>query len=271
MAAADVAFVGGDAADIIGILRDEVGVEIDQRLAHLAGVFLIDAKDDGLGEAVGLLEEIGEVPGDGLRAGAKRDDALEILGLVFIVRDLPAVAVEFVLARPPAGGIPLGDDAMHAVRREEAVVDALAQTVFVDRIAEVEVGVAVIFAQRRRGHAELIGGLEVFEDLPPGAVVPRAAAMTFVDDDEVEEVGRKVFEKPGATLVLGEGLIDGEIHFAAFDDFAGFDFVAGVAEGREGLVLRVVDENVAVGEVEDARPAMLAGAVPAADQSFQQI
>ena len=167
VAAADVALVGGDAAHVVGILRHKVGVEVDQRLPHFDGVFLIDAKDDGLGEAVGLLEEVRQVAGDGLRAGAQGDDALEILGLVFIVGDRAAVAVELVLARPPAGGVPLGDDAMHAVGREKAVVDALAQAVFVDRVAEIDVGVAVVLAQRRRRHAELVGGLEILEDLAP--------------------------------------------------------------------------------------------------------
>ena len=109
---------------------------------------------------------------------------------VFVVGDRPAVAIKLVLARPPAGGVPFGDDAMHAIGREEAVVDALPQAVLVDRIAEVEVGVAVVVAQRRRGHAELIGGLEVFEDGAPRAVVAGAAAVAFIDDDQVEEVGR---------------------------------------------------------------------------------
>ena len=42
-------------------------------------------------------------------------------------------------------------------------------------------------------------------------------------------------------------------------DLAVLDLVAGIAEGGEGLVLRVVDEDVAVGEEEDARAAVLAG------------
>ena len=41
------------------------------------------------------------------------------------------------------------------------------------------------------------------------------------------------------------------------------DLVPRIAERREGLVLGVVDEDVAIREVEDARLAELAGAVPA--------
>ena len=171
--------------------------------------------------------------GDGLGAGAQRDDALEVLGLVLVVGDLAAVAVELVLARAPAGGVPLGDDAMHAVGREEAVVDALPQAVRVDRVAEVAVGVAVVVAQRRGGHAELVGGLEVLEDLAPVALVAGAAAVALVDDDQVEEVGREFPVQAGAALVLGDGLVDGEVHLAALDDLAGLDLAAGVAEGGE--------------------------------------
>ena len=110
-------------------------------------MFLVHAKDDRFGEAVGLLQEVREVAGDRLGSRAQRDDPLEILRPVFIIRDGAAVAVEFVLARPPPGSIPFGDDAMHPVGSKKAVVDALPQAVFVNRIAEIAVGVAVVVAQ----------------------------------------------------------------------------------------------------------------------------
>ena len=37
-----------------------------------------------------------------------------------------------------------GDNAMHAVGREEAIVDALPQAVLVDRVAEIAIGVALL-------------------------------------------------------------------------------------------------------------------------------
>ena len=121
---------------------------------------------------------------------------------------------------------------MHAVGREESVLDALAQTVGVDRVAEVAVGVAVVLAQRRRRHAELIGRLEVFKDLAPVALVAGAAAMALVDDDQVEEVGRVLRCTGRARLVLGDGLVDGEVHLAALVHLAVLDLPAGVAERR---------------------------------------
>ena len=59
VAAPDAALVGRDAADIVGVLlpRDRrSGCQVRCRIS--IGVFLIHAKDDGLGEAVGLLEEV---------------------------------------------------------------------------------------------------------------------------------------------------------------------------------------------------------------------
>ena len=48
--------------------------------------------------------------------------------------DWADVSVEFALGRSPAGGVPAGDDAVDAVVREEAVGDALAEAVSIDRV-----------------------------------------------------------------------------------------------------------------------------------------
>ena len=141
------------------------------------------------------------------------------------------------MAGPPAGGVPRGDDAMDAVGGEEAVVDALPQAVGVERVAEVAVGVAVVLAQRGGRHAELVGGLEVLEDLAPVALVAGAAAMALVHDDQVEEVGRVLAVEAGAALVLGDGLVDGEVHLAALAGLAVLDLAAGVAERAKVLSL----------------------------------
>ena len=148
---------------------------------------------------------------------------------------------------------------MDAVGGQEAVLDALAQAVGVDRVAEVAVGVAIIVAQRRRGHAELIGRLEVFEDLAPVALVAGAAAVALVHDDQVEEVGRVLAVETRPALVLGDGLVDREIHLAAFVGLAVLDLPARIAEGGESLVLRVVDQDVPIGQVENPGLAVFAG------------
>ena len=189
MAAPDVALVGGDPADIIGILRDQIGVQIVQGDAHLAGMFLIDAEDDGFGETVGLLQKLGQMPGDGLGTGAQGNDPFEILGLILVVRNDPAVAVQIVLAGTPAGGVPFGNDTMHPVGRQKAVIDALPEAVFVERVAEVQIGVAIVRAQRGGGHSQLTGRLEVIENPTPGTVVTGAATVALVHDNQIEEFG----------------------------------------------------------------------------------
>jgi len=79
-------------------------------------------------------------------------------------------------------------------RREETVVDAVLERVDINRLAEVGISVDVVFAFRRGGEAELHGRGKVIENAAPVALVIRSAAMAFVDDDEIEEVGRILAE-----------------------------------------------------------------------------
>ena len=222
-------------------------------------MLLVDAEYDGLGEAVGALEEVGKVSGNRLGARTQRDDALEVLGLVFVVRHRAAKAVQFVLGRTPASGIHGGYDAMHAIRREKAILDALAQAVGVDRVAEVIVAVAGFLAQRRGRHAELHGGREVIEYRAPVAVVAAGAAMAFVDDDQIEEVRPVLAEH--VFVGGGQRLIDAEVHVPALAHVAPGDLVAGIAKRREHLGHRVIDQDVAVGQEQDLRAAVFACAV----------
>jgi hypothetical protein len=124
-------------------------------------VLLINAEDDRLCEPILLTHELSEVLRNGVRAGSQRHDSLEVFGLVFVVGNDAAVSVEFVFAWPPAGSVPLGDYPMDPIRREEAVIDSLPQAVFVNRIAEVAIGVARLGAEWGGGHAELGSWLEV--------------------------------------------------------------------------------------------------------------
>src|SRR6185437_10522776 len=114
-------------------------------------MLLVDAEDDRLRKAIGLSEEVRQVSGDGFGAGAQRDDALEILGVILIIRNLTPEAVELALARPPAGGVIVGDHPVHAIGRKEAVRDPLRQRVSIERRAEISVGVAIVVPERGGG------------------------------------------------------------------------------------------------------------------------
>jgi hypothetical protein len=62
---------------------------------------------------------------DRVRASAEGNDTLEILGLVFVVRNWPSEAIDFVSAWPPPRSVPLRDNPMNTVGRKESIVDAL--------------------------------------------------------------------------------------------------------------------------------------------------
>ena len=235
---------------------------------HFVGVFLIDAEDDGFGKAVGLFQEVGEMAGNRTCPGSQGNDALEVLRAVFLVRDGTAVAVQFIFAGSPARRIPFADDPVDAVRSKETILDALAQGVLVDRIAEIQIGVTVVLAQRGGRHAELICWLEPFEDFPPVGIITGAAAMTFVHDHQIEKVAGELLVKRGTVGIARKSLIDREIHLPAFHHLTGLDLVAGIPERGEDAVLRIVHQDVAVGEEQDLRPAVLAGAVPAGVPEF---
>src|SRR5262249_50692326 len=94
----------------------------------------------------------------------------------------------------------------------------------------------------------------MLEDDSPGAVIAGAAAVAFVDNDKVEKILGVIAEQSFAALIFGERLVDGKIHLAALDELAGFDLVARIAKGGKEPILGLVDENVAIGEIEDAGP-----------------
>ena len=192
-----------------------------------------------------------------------------------------AVAVEFARLGPVAFHVDVDVDLDDLVGREEAVLDALLERVGVDRLAEV-VDVGDVFGfLGRGGQADLRGGGEVVEDFAPGGILGGAAAVAFVDDDQVEEAGRELAVELLPLLRAGDGLIEAQVDLVGGVDAAllverrwQFDLGAVVAldglgagaelghrraEGPEVVDHRLVDQDVAVGEEEDA---LLAAGLP---------
>ena len=62
------------------------------------------------------------------------------------------------------------------------------QGVGVERVTKVFAVGDVLGFLGRGGKADLGGGGEVFEDLAPRGIIGGAAAVTLVDDDEIEEI-----------------------------------------------------------------------------------
>jgi hypothetical protein len=102
MAAADVALVRRHPADVVAVAAGKVVVVVIEAAAHLVGVLLVYAEDNGLGEAVGLAQELSQVSCNDVSAGAQGHHALEVPGLVLVVEDGAAEAVNVADARPPA-------------------------------------------------------------------------------------------------------------------------------------------------------------------------
>lgn len=250
---ADIALVRRHPAGIVRMPLHQVSVQVGQCTAHFQGVFLIDTKNDGLGEAVGVFEKIGQMAGDGLGTLAQGDDALEVLGGIFPVGNRPAIAVQLARTRTPADRVVVGNDPVHPVGREKAVGNALGQAVFVDGSPEILIGVAVVLTQWGGGHAELDGWREPFQDAAPVAVVARTAPMTFVHNHQVEEVSWILTVQAGPVLVTGHGLVKREVDVAALDGLALSNFMPCVAERPEVLCHGIVHQNVAVGQKQDFR------------------
>ncbi len=111
----------------------------------------------------------------------------------------------------------------------------------------------MLSSPRGRGrHAELVGRLEVVEDLPPVALVagrcpggtrPRRSGRRSRGDTRGRgRAGSRPWRWPGRWRSTFPGLSSTRPP----------DLAAGVAEGGEGLVLGVVDQDVAVGQEEDS-------------------
>ena len=131
-------------------------------------------------------EELRDFPGDEFGTFVDHERAVEILLVVDAVLDLHTVAVEFARLGPVALHVDVDMDLDDLVGREESFLDALLERVGVDRLAEVVDVRDVLGFLGRGGQADLRGGGEVVEDLAPGRVGRGAAAVAFVDDDQVD-------------------------------------------------------------------------------------
>ncbi len=268
---AEAAVVGGDADAVVGVGADFVLID---QVADGQGVVLGGAEHQGLFILVNHPhEELNPVA----FALFDFDDAVEV-GF-----GVDAIALHFSFQHVIVGAVEVfvegGFDLPHFEGGEEAVVDAVFEGVSINGLAEVGIGVSVVFPFGGSGEAELHRWREVFQNGAPGALVFSPAPVAFVDDDEVEEVGGIIAKVGGgvARLVFArhEGLKDGEEdttvfgHAAPLFDGVRVDANQGiVGEGGEGVV-GLVGKDVAIGQEQNARAASgFAAEVPAALKEF---
>ena len=216
-------------------------------------MFDIDAEDDGLGEAVAALEELGDLLSDELTAFFDHEVFVEIGAVVDAVFDFLAVLVLETLWRAPTLGIDVQCDLDDLVGSEEAVVDALLQGVGVERIAEILGAGNLLGFLGCGGEADVGGAFEVFEDLAPLAVFAGAAAMALIDDDEIEEVRAELLVGVVvAVLAVGESLVKREVDVVGRVDLLVLDDGHRVLEVAEVAADGLVDQRGAVRQKEDA-------------------
>src|SRR6185437_4727181 len=166
-------------------------------------------------------------------------------------------------------------DLLHLKRREEAVVDPILQRIDIDRLAEIGIGVHVVFALGRGGQPKLYGGGEVFKDVAPVALVVCAAAMTLVNDDEVEKVRWIPAEIGCLSWATHKGLEDGEEetpvlrYLALLPNIVRLDPHQRIfRKGGKGIV-GLICQYVPIGQKQNSRTARrLATQVPTAVKEF---
>ena len=159
----------GDAHDVAVVTVHEVGVLVDEGLAHACGVLPIHAENDGLLKAVAAFgQELRDLAGDELGPFVEHEVAVKIPGVVDAVLDLHAVAIELPFLGAVAFHVAVDVDLDDLVGGEEAVLNALLERVGIDRFAEVmDVGDVARLPGRRR-EADLRRGGEVVQNLAPG-------------------------------------------------------------------------------------------------------
>jgi hypothetical protein len=74
----------------------------------------------------------------------------------------------------------------------------------------------------------------------PGGVFRRAAAMAFVDDDQIEEIGRELLVDVLLFLGAGDRLVERQVDFVGLVDLAVADLGHRLPEGLEVVGLGLV-------------------------------
>ena len=248
-----VGIAPGDPHHIVRVLLHHIGVEVDQRHPHPLSGILIGTEYNGLGHTVGAFEVAGDLSSHLLDA-VFDDDVIVVVAVgVNAVRDLIAVDIPLALAGTPA--VPdVGHDVDDLERRQEAVVNALFQTVGIDRVSEIA-QIGDVFCLFRCGsHADLGGVGEVLQNPPPAAFLLGRAPVALIHDDQVKEVGREELTEVLLVVVSHQLLVEGEVHLVGGDGagviFGHIDLVSHLLQRGEVLLDGLIHQNIAVRQIE---------------------
>ena len=245
--------VARNAHDVFGVLCDEVAVFVDESLSHSFCVVDVDAKDDSLCKSIaGIFQKASDSFCDECSSFVDDDISVEIFRIVFAIFDFVAIDIALPRGGSPAFEIAICADANDFIGCQITVFDALFEAICVDRFSEVREIRDVVSFFRRGGHADLRSRREVIENFSPSRVITSAAAVAFVDDDEVE----KVWTEGAIWLVafVFVLILPRELVIEREEDFVGaiegsiFDFRHDFRKSLKIAAHRLIDEVISVDE-----------------------
>ena len=224
-----------DAHHVARMFFNQVSVFIDESLAHAGGVWGVYAKHNGFLKAVTTGFEVVAHPLGNARGAVVDDEvAVKVFLVVKPVFNFLPVLVYFTGRGAVAFNVHIQMHLDDFVRCQKAIAYALLEAVGKNGRAKV-VAVGDVFGFFGRGcHANLCGGAEVRQDFAPGGIFSRAAAMAFVNHDEVKEAGGEFFEQLLPFFRASDGLVQAKVDLIGWVNAALFSGrgVGVVAQGE---------------------------------------
>src|SRR4030042_5704496 len=118
------------------------------------------------------------------------------------------------------------------------------------------------FSKWCRCHPQLVSWFKIFKDLSPIALITSAPSMAFIYDNKVKEVWRIFFVETRAPLIFGDRLIGCEINLTALVNYSILNLPAGVPKWSEGLIFRIIDQDVSISQIENFRAPVFSSPIP---------
>ena len=225
-------------------------------------MIFVGAKYDCLLHPVSLLEIFGYLLGNLVCAVFNDDIVIEIaVGVDAVFDDIAEFIPLSETGSPPFRDVGLHIDDLE--RSKKTVIDSFPQTVCIDRFSEIVYVRYVLCLLGCRRHSDLCSRRKIFENPAPVAVFLRRAAVTFIDDNKIEEISGEKFREAFyrlrvsfiiAVFIACKLLIKRKINFMRSDGnriiLGEIDFVNCLFKRSEILLYGLIDEYIAVGEIQ---------------------
>ena len=149
---------------------------------------------------------------------------------------------------------------LNAKRRQKSVFNALQKRILVYWSPEILICIGVHIALRRCRKSKLTGARKIFKNLPPSTFILRTPAMTFVNYNEIEEIGRILTIELFTLFAAHERIVNRKEnrrvrrHFiAAFVNRLGSDASKRMFIKSAEIYKSLIGENIAIRKKKNAR------------------